>query len=304
MLGVPIIPDVTLQIPDDHLSLIHLMSNHVTIRVPGFPKRYLHTNSATVVATKYLTDSDTSLLDIEKAVDIIIKEFAKENTIRYKDLVCPCRGHVLLPSLNFHLKVLLCQLQELDVTEDLKDQTGAQYLVSLVQYISIVHKLEITCSCKGASLQTSCVVLDTTTNEVHPLNSTPDFIFKSIGGGSRTIGIGEMESSPFKQMVVAGLGHIGEPYIKYILGMCLSKARTIDMYLFESDLSVKIHCDEMYTGAISLKKLTTEPFYITKQDCLKRFMSKLVSVLKFIIKRGLPIWTWKPTCNPLSIHHL
>ncbi len=70
------------------------------------------------------------------------------------------------------------------------------------------------------------------------LNATPDFVISKDSNQASVVG--EIESSPYIQMLVAGLGHISEPFVKYTLGIVISKDCTVAMYLIENDLSIKL----------------------------------------------------------------
>ena len=54
--------------------------------------------------------------------------------------------------------------------------------------------------------------------------ATPDFC--STGDGNIT-SVGEIQSSPVVQMLVAGLGHLSRPRMKYLLGIVVSKDRAV-----------------------------------------------------------------------------
>ena len=48
--------------------------------------------------------------------------------------------------------------------------------------------------------------------------------------------VGEMESSPYIQMVVAGLGHLATLQMEYIMiGLTLSHEKLVDLYLFQNE---------------------------------------------------------------------
>ena len=101
---------------------------------------------------------------------------------------------------------------------------------------------------------------DAEKNKVKLLNTTPDFVIKSSTPDDDTtpvLSVGEIESSPYVQMITASLGHISTPFIKYLLGMCVSKEKIVNLYLIHNKLGLKVHTDEAYVGDIEIKALTT-----------------------------------------------
>ena len=84
---------------------------------------------------------------------------------------------------------------------------------------------------------------NTEKNEVKLINATPDFVMKSgkEDGSSEILSVGEIESSPYVQMITASLGHISTPFIKYLLGI---REKTVNLYLIHNKLGLKVHTQE------------------------------------------------------------
>ena len=80
------------------------------------------------------------------------------------------------------------------------------------------------CSSKGTFLEVSRAVYNSITEHIKKVNARPHFILQG-NHSVRVIDVGEVESSPFVQMVTAGLGHISSPLMKFLLGMCLKERK-------------------------------------------------------------------------------
>ena len=49
-------------------------------------------------------------------------------------------------------------------------------------------------------------------------------------------------------------------------------------------MDVKVHCDELYTGKISVKKLSTEMYTLVNEDKLEACLKQIVCALDYYIK--------------------
>ena len=199
-----------------------------------FTRSYLHVQNAYLLACK-LCDIVPSDIDLEECVSIIE---AKCRDLR--ELKCQCKAHQRLKVLNdqeMRFETLLGQLQCLDVRKKLKDQSGAHTITEILSFLADKHGWRSRCMTKSATLQTSCALYDFKNNDLKLYNSTPDFVLADTQ--SKVLAVGEIESSPFVQMMVAGIGHIADPLMKYMLGVCVSKERCIDLYFIEKDIDIK-----------------------------------------------------------------
>lgn len=94
--------------------------------------------------------------------------------------------------------------------------------------LALKHNWRARCLTKSATLQTSFAMYDAKKGEIKLYNSTPDFVVAAHEG--RILAVGEIESSPFVQMIVAGLGRVADPHMKYMLGITVSKTKAIELY--------------------------------------------------------------------------
>ena len=135
-----------------------------------------------------------------------------------------------------------------------------------------------------SGLQVSCVMYDAEKKKVKLLNATPDFVIKSSTPDDDTtpvLSVGEIESSPYLQMITASLGHISYTLHK-ILIRNVSKEKIVNLYLNHNELGLKVHTDEAYVGDIEIKALTTVVYSFTSAERLHNLLKKIVSVITFI----------------------
>ena len=130
---------------------------------------------------------------------------------------------------------MLQQLQKLDVREKLKDQSGAHCMTVVINFLLKRQQFRMQCFAKEACLQVSCLKYNDCDNTLEIWDAQPDFIIT----GDHAIAVGEVESSPFVQMIVAALGHISHPLMRFLLGICLLKSRNVELYFIESSLKKK-----------------------------------------------------------------
>ena len=281
LLGVPLFPDVQLNITLEEIDLMSMMLNHIIIALPNSPKRSLHVNSVFLMASQ-LSGKEISDLTQDECLSII------ETTLEdFRSIRCNCRAHRRLKEIkkeDFDLANLLASLNELDVRESFKDQSGAQCLTDILNFLARRQKWLLNrCYSKSAGLQVSCVMYNAEKNEVKLINATPDFVMKSgkEDGSSEILSVGEIESSPYVQMITASLGHISTPFIKYLLGICVSKEKTVNLYLIHNKLGLKVHTDEAYVSDIEVKTVSTEVYSFTSVERLHN-LKKIVSIITFI----------------------
>lgn len=161
-----------------------------------------------------------------------------------------------------------------------KDQSGANIMIPLMEFIDRRHRLNFMCYSKCATLQTSCAIYNTKNNSIRLYNSTPDF----GSDAGQTIAVGEVESSPFVQLVVGSIGHLSDRFLKYMLGISLLKKRAVELYMIKKDEDVAILCDEVYDGPLSFRKIGTSVFDLTNVEGFTNCLQEISSVLKFILE--------------------
>lgn len=121
------------------------------------------------------------------------------------------------------------------------------------------------------------MTFNASSNDVKLYNSRPDFI--GLGKHS-TVAVGEMESSPFTQMVVASLGHT----MRYMLGVTLSKRRTVQLYWIDKNVDMKFFDDSDYYSPVRIATLTTSSLDITNSNNLEELLNYVVKAVIFIEK--------------------
>ena len=104
-------------------------------------------------------------------------------------------------------------------------------MASILTYSGYLAGLKIPQSqTKSATLQTSVSILYD--GEIIEYNSTPDYILtENFVGTSLTHVVGEVESSPISQMVVAMLGQVARCESTKIIGLTLSKSLNVRMFV-------------------------------------------------------------------------
>lgn len=178
----------------------------------------------------------------------------------------------------YELAVALISLQALDIA--IQDQSGSGAIVTLFNLAMERGRIFSRFHTKTQYLESSCMTFDTKSSSVKLYNSRPDFICQ--GGGYETHAVGEVESSPYTRMVVASLGHMGIPTKRYLLGVTLSKSRTVELYWIEKQLGVKIFSGTEYFGPVGIRKLTTSPLDLTNADNLHRLLTMVVKAVIYM----------------------
>ena len=296
LFGIPDFPDLELKVPQEEIKLLCMMLNHVSISLKASPKAFLHCQVANKLAFSLSGELSASKITLDVAVKLI-----EENCQSFRLLKCDCDAHEVIKQYEIDksngvehspekkdLVNLLCVLSTFDSRNDLKDQSGGQCISVLMTYLMKKQGIDLLdCSLKGTFLEVSCAVYNSKTGHIKEFNARPDFILQG-NHPVRVVDVGEVESSPFVQMVTAGLGHISSPLMKYLLGMCLKENRSVSLYLMTNKLGMTVvtqgHSDEMYVGEVELRPLSTEDFSLIEEDKLTRLLTKLVSVIDFIRK--------------------
>lgn len=246
---VPQFKDVPINISDDELQLMSIMMNHVTIETATLPRMYLHTNE--IISLAFVRTSNANLT-LEESIEF---EAVKSSTTQI--MHCSCSAHLKMKELEkgsdaaYEFCLLLSSLQTLDATKQFKDQSGAQCVTTLFNFVCKRARTMQTYYAKAENLQVSCVAYDRRNNQVKLFNATPDFIGHS--GHEGIVTVGEVQSSPLVQMMVAGLGHLSQPHTRYLLGVVVGKDRSVTLYLLENELERKTHNLEVYSGKITMK---------------------------------------------------
>ena len=100
---------------------------------------------------------------------------------------------------------------------------------------------------KAQYLESSVMCYDNRKNEVVLYNSRADFVAK-YPIERKMAAVGEVESSPYVQMIVVGMGWAGHPDIRHLIGMTLSHIRSMSLYWIDSDINVKVHSSTLFYG--------------------------------------------------------
>lgn len=201
------------------------------------------------------------------------------------DLTCNCEGHVRILKTNWvneerEFEVLLSELQVLDLRSELRDHSGAQVMTGILNYLAAKQRWRGRCSSKSATLQTSCAIYNKADGTIQLFNATPDFIF--VNEEQKTTIVGEIESSPFIQMLVASIGHVADPAMRFMVGMCVAKNKTVNLYLVEKDIDIIIHSNQLYTGSIQVKPLSLCSYDLLDSIKLEKCLEKIVGTINYI----------------------
>ena len=262
------------------VQLIVLMLNHVTVFFNDDRKKFIHRDSIPVMACEAGECKGKTLSEYTDTLKSCESTFFED---------CSCDAHQKLQELervdyddiDFQYLNMLGLAQELDISKDLKDQSGAQVVMDLFNFALYRAKISGRFYAKAQYLESSVLCYDSKKNQVVLYNSRADFIEKH--GSKRVISaVGEVESSPYIQMVVAGMGHLGNPDVRYLLGLVLSHTRHVSLYWIESDINVKVIMDTAFYGPVRLKALTTDSFNLCDSDQLHDVLVLMVKALKYI----------------------
>lgn len=277
LLNVPSFDVIQTNIADHELLMMTTMLSHITINLEHAPKIYLLERTIFVKA-KILSDYECVSYDVssgsgdtavENAIAIIKQGLEASNCT----MTCNCDSHKALidPAVDASFKSLLSSLQELDCREALKDQSGTQVMSDLFNFVMARSNLSCHAFKEG--------------ERIRLFNARPDFIAKLKGTKiPSVVATGEIESSPYAQMVVASLGHISSPFTKYMLGMTISKSRHGNLFFFEKDMEEKEQEGISFCGPIRMRSLSTDTYNLCALEGLKEFTNKMACVIGFILK--------------------
>ena len=167
---------------------------------------------------------------------------------------CNCTTHCNMQTMSPVLRQLCIQLQQHDCTVTVNDQDGAQLMTSLLQYVGELAQLNNPKAySKATHLKTGCSVnYKGTTYTYHCISNY--CLLEIFASTSICILVGEVESSPVAQMVLAALGHLANSYINMIIGLALSKSLIARIFLFKKG-NLK---NEGYVGPVTIERVTTQ----------------------------------------------
>ena len=256
-----------------HIPVYYIMNNKAAmqyvfedrvkqIAVLAFPSKFLQGNHA-----------------IEEHKDAFIKASKQMNKV----LRCDCDAHKALKTMrDGPLKSLLISLQQVDASQKLLDHPGAHCIIKLLNYLTEVTNLKVELQAKSANLQVACKIIR------HDMrwhaNATPDFVGTTARDNDSpvTVAVGEVQSLPYSQLVLAGLGHLSTGVSKYALGFTLSKVRCVKVYILTNKNYPVVLNDDL-VGPITLSMLTSEDFILCDLQSLKRFFSIVYSSLQKVL---------------------
>ena len=273
-----------MNVTSDEFEYISLMLNHVTVIFSDGHMKHVHQDMIPQFATAIDGRTDRSFADCINALKAAGRRAVKR---------CTCKAHVKYYDLkkqkgslsreNFQFYILLGQLQQFDISKELKDQTGAQMIVDLYNFITsrVTPIVDTLMYCKATHLQTSCVVYDMEKGTTNLYNATPDFMAKLE---SKPVAVGEIEPSMFTQMVVAALGQLSNPLVKYSMGVVISHSRAVDLYWIVKEPTIVMQTGEEYCGPVKFKKMSSASYNITNKEQLEVFLKKLIKGINFIGK--------------------
>lgn len=260
-------------------KLISVMLSHTTLR-------------ASDGTTKCILSSDIPAIAADKFMDEAVT-FGKSHA-QYKELLqtnlslvpdCQCSGHSEISCIlrnedanRYEFAGDLQFLSNLDVEAPIRDQAGSQAVVTLLNMALRRKPMLARFFIKASQLETSCLVLDHNTHQLALYNSRPDFICSDKG---RTLAVGEVESSPFAQMVVPFLGHSSVPGSRYI-GVIVAKSHTIMLYWMERKSEVQFHAKDPFIGPTLLKPMTIKPFQLSNPDDIYELLEMVLKAVTYI----------------------
>ena len=157
------------------------------------------------------------------------------------------------------------------------DQDGAQLMTSLLQYFGELAQLNNPKAySKAMHLKTGCSInYKGTTYTYHCI---PNYsLLEIFTSTSICILVGEVESSPVAQMVLAALGHLANSSITMIIGLALSKSLIARIFLFKKG-------DKGYVGPVTIERVTTQLYDLRLATGVRAFIKDLVESIKFLKK--------------------
>ena len=190
---------------------------------------------------------------------------------------CNCTTHCNMQKMSPMLQQLCIQLQQHDCTMTVNNQDGAQLMTSLLQYVGELAQLNNPKAySKATHLKTGCSInYKGTTYNYHCIPELEIFTSTSI-----CILVGEVESSPVAQMVLAALGHLANSFITMIIGLALSKSLIARIFLFKKGDVL----NKGYVGPVTIERVTTQLYDLRTATGVREFIKDLVESSKFLKK--------------------
>lgn len=108
----------------------------------------------------------------------------------------------------------------------------------------------------------------------------PDMIGKIDG---KVWIVGEVESSPFNQVVVAGLGHLASLDTMHILGITLSHDRNVDLYMFSNTMPN----NDGRIGPVHFTRLTMKSLKLVSHEFFQEIAKALHHIHNYKDEEGV-----------------
>lgn len=282
VLKVPSFEDIKSEISftDEDLEVIGTMLHHVTVLFDDGSRKFILENNAIVLASKIDAVMNKSVVECVELLKGVPDEVPD----------CTCMAHEKVESIlanddsddaQLEFALALCALQEFDITKPVKDQAGSQAIVVLFNMALRSARIKQRFYIKSANLESSCLLMKSSSKDIQTLNSRPDFICRSSLGS--TLALGEIESSPYSQLIVACLGHTAVPGNDMMLGITMSKRRDVHLYWIQRQREQKmVNTFGTFLGPVEFRPLTLDSFSLGSTSDLKGLLNRVVKAVQFI----------------------
>ena len=194
--------------------------------------------------------------------------FCVEKSKALNSFECNCQAHrLLLATESLPMATLLGELQQVNLP--INDQNGVYLMQALLTFIGtkIPNSRIMSCT-KHSTLPVSCKVVRN--GKAYSFNAIPDYIVKDyIEKTPKTLAVGEVQSSPVSQMMVAAVGIMANESPNILLGITMTKKLACHLYLVSTTHGYDYKTD--LTGPIQFEHLNSSIYQLNDPKGLQEF---------------------------------
>ena len=240
-----------------------VMLLHVTIHLNRRRKTIAYVHKDEIISAVLLATQSEERVRVNND-DLL--GYCIEKAREFASFECTCQGHRFLStSQSAPMISLLSEAKRINLP--INDQNGGQLMQSLLTFIGTkVLNSEIKAYTKDASIPVSCIVIHN--GKEYMFNSKADYVARDVDEDV-TLAVGEVQSSPVSQMMVAAVEIMANESPNMLLGITMTKKLACNIYLISSINGYDQNED--VNGPITFELLNSSIYQINDPKGLQEF---------------------------------
>ena len=240
-----------------------VMLLHVTIHLNRRRKTIAYVHKDEIISAVLLATQSEERVRVNND-DLL--GYCIEKAREFASFECTCQGHRFLStSQSAPMISLLSEAKRINLP--INDQNGGQLMQSLLTFIGTkVLNSEIKAYTKDASIPVSCIVIHN--GKEYMFNSIADYVARDVSK-EVTLAVGEVQSSPASQMMVAAAGIMANESPSMLLGITMTKTLAFNVFLISP--SNGYDPKEDATGPINFEHLNSSIYQLNDPKGLQKF---------------------------------